>query len=114
MKNVRREPFASAALDVLGRVSVTSDELHSHPQRACPVCCRCLGRDREMIVLCRRSSKWWVCKSNFEDEQPCGFAFRCHTNQRYVDARAREQAKRLQVRPAGVTPAVTAAARQER
>ena len=73
------QPVHGSYLTHLGTLRVTNAILRSLPQRACPVCCRYFGRDRDMIVVVKRRTRWWVCKSVWEGDLSCGFAFRVRT-----------------------------------
>ena len=99
MKN-KIEPIDGSYLAHLGQLVVTDAFLRSQPQRPCPVCCRHCARDREMIVIRVRGSRFWVCKSAWEDDNPCGFAFPRGMREDRVRTLGQERAKHMSLRTA--------------
>lgn len=90
----------------LGELVLYSEErrfMRFMPRRSCPVCCRFIARDRDMIAIWRSGvDLWvclWVCLSNLEmGDEECGFAYPWKMSQRRIDQLAAERGRFLNSR----------------
>lgn len=89
-------------MHLLVGVQITDKQLRSQPQKRCPVCCKHLARDQEMILIRWKGSQFWACRSEWEGDDSCGFAYRNKTRADYVACLVVERGQYLKDRHRGI------------